>query len=517
MHASPRVVVACLVALQVIGTLAWIGRDQFPSGFDCCEHLLLARIAANDLDRAVADDAPAGSVVAWAQKHRRNWTRSTVPHQVAAPLVRAWPGDDAALLAALAAVTSLGAIGAASYAMAARLAGPTAGVLASALALAAPGVWGSARSFGMDLPLAATVAALGAWLVVHPPWASVRATVVMGLAAGAGTLVKAQLVFWVPWLALASLAEARLGRRAAVARLALFGAAAALGSSPFWAGDLAQVLADARWHAVALDNPHTDVPGERLTARALLYYPAAAMTWLGYAAWPVAVAGLWSCGRGGDPRRAVPAAAIVGALLVHTAIAVKHARYLLPAVPLLAVLAAVGAARLGRGVRVALATLALLGGITAQFVGSGEHAAWSGLGPDLARPPVESTWREETRRLARSLGRFDRPGMAVGVEGSPDWGPDDFGRLLFHLGEWLPTAELLLDSTTRTTEDRKRHDAARERIAVRILVVDPTRRRLEKPPDGWLELYRGALAPVILPVLGEPTGPPAAIVAWVRY
>ncbi len=245
------------------------------------------------------------------------------------------------------------------------LAGASAGPLAVAAMLAMPGVAGRFTVAGVE-PLHAVL--LLAWVLtlrrmrapgVGPP-------ALAGVLLGAGLLAKWSFAAYAlgPWLGAAFLSrrDARgLGRLVTAGLIGL----ATFGAWWFTAADPAAVLAGAG------DEP--SFPGDPIGA--LLFYPRVVVTALGAPGLGLSVAGIVAA-RGLEVRAdrrdgALLFAAAAAVLLVHVAVPHKELRYVLPALPMVAALAAAPVARrfATRGVaRLGIVAALLLGGVASALV-----------------------------------------------------------------------------------------------------------------------------------------------------
>jgi hypothetical protein len=425
------------VALLIAGHNAlWLAHDRFPSGYEAAEHILFARKIAADLNQAlVAADPLPLALGRWLLDHRRIWTRATAIHLAVAPLflvIGAGEADPLPWVIALQGAATLLVLAISCHLLARRIVPPWPAAWATIAMLCAPGIWGSARSFGVDLPHAAAVALLACWLVCGKPWNSAGSAATIGFFAGLCCLIKAQFVLWAPWLLLgASLARGATQQ----VRWVTFIAAAMAGSAFFWLGDLTEIIRTFAWHASALDNPSNEMP-ERWSVAALAYYPAGLLCWLGPGWWPLLALGLpqslvllWRR----EPLAWLATCWLLGAYACHVLIAVKFVRYMLPALPALMLLALCGLRTQPRRLQWLL-LLPCISGAMIQLVGS-----WSalpvahelrpliGADEELVHPPIPSNWRAEVATLANLFAGFDPPRL-VGIEGPAAWTGDDYSR-----------------------------------------------------------------------------------------
>lgn len=521
-----RLVLVALLA-QLLAHAVWVASDHFPSGGDSVEHLLLVAQLVGDLELRAQQQPPptAADTLDWVLQRRRHWTRSTAVHLLFAPLARSWPADDGQLLVLVWGSLTLVALTLASAALGSALGGARAGALAALLVLLAPGSWGSARGFGLDLPLAAALTALLAWLIRHPPWATLRRTFTAGLLLGLCCLLRPQAMLWAPGLLLPSLLASGLPWRQLPRRLVALGLGATAGSAWFWGGQLAEIIELARWHSVAADNPHNEMLG-RWSAEALAFYPLALWRWGGWpiaALLPLAAIGAWRLPLGREARLAL-AYALIG-LAIHQLIQTKYARYALPALPALLALLAAGAVRVGRVSRwllppTLLALLALEAGLSLGLLPR------AGVEYDLAREPTRSNWRERIGELAQQLERYRRYRMLIGLRPPPpDWDPDAVSRLEALLLERFPASRVVRASVLRHRDDHLAYDRAEPWLTLIVQIEIGVAERYEdpEPPRGppqkdvpyasYRLIERYVLTPEPSPKRGLP---PHRLSVWVR-
>lgn len=506
MDPQRRTAIAVLVLVGgclAINNAVWLAHDSFPCGYEVTEHLLFAQLITRDFELAL----DSGDLLGWVLANRRIWTRATGVHLALAPAALLWPGDAVPLVTWLSGSAAMALLLVAIYRLARQSLEPPDAALTAAAALCCPGVWATARKFGMDLPLAAAVAWLAVWLTQRRPWDSARRALAWGLAAGLLCLVKAQMIFWAPLLVLPTL----WGHEAWRARLAQFTLGAAAGSALFWAGDLPALLGTAAWHVSSLENTSNEVH-ERFTWWALVYYPVGLWRWAGPGAWPLLVAG------GLAALRKRPSALLlcwlVGGLALHTLIAVKWVRYMLPALPALVLAASLAAPDRARR---ALLLTCVCAGLAVALYGSWRplpepvRAAWLGEIDELVHPPIESNWREAMKPLAALQGEGRR---LVGVEAPESWTGDDFSRLELYVSQALD-AEVRRDSAFRAPSDREAFRELLPRMQLRIVVSDPTLAGEPEPPAGWRRWRAGGLWPAVQPDVDGSSGPPLRWQAWV--
>ena len=171
-----------LVALLLVGLLGlsawWIAEDQYPNGYEVCEHLLYTRRMANEL----AGGADLGQ---WLADNRRIGGRTTLMHLSMASLMVRLPGDGNRMITLLSTSLSLAVLAASCFLLAEQIGEtPWAGALAGALVLLLPPIWGFSRRYGTDLPLTAGVALFALVLLRCSPWQSWRRALSVGLLAG---------------------------------------------------------------------------------------------------------------------------------------------------------------------------------------------------------------------------------------------------------------------------------------------------------------------------------------------
>ncbi len=205
----------------------------------------------------------------------------------------------------------------------------------AALVVGAPLVARESRQFMYDMPLAALVAAT-AWALGESPWRG-RRWVGVGVLIGLGMLVK-----WTfPFYTLAPLALSLAGSRAgARARRGVAAKAVALGFvvCAGWYLPNFNFLRHALFHAAYTGSDIVDAP--LASWGAILFYPVALPSMIGWPAVLLAVAGAVALVRAPATRRW--AWTVVVPLVIVTLLRNKQPRYFMPALPF--ILVGVGAA-----------------------------------------------------------------------------------------------------------------------------------------------------------------------------
>jgi hypothetical protein len=310
------------------------------------------------------------------------------------------------------------------YLLGKRCAGPPAGLLAAFLTSSFPGVFGLARRFELDLPLTAMVALTMLLLVRTDGFRRRAASVVVGLVAGLGILVKAQLVlFLLPALCVLAdgLSRAGSGARAEEPR-ALAGPPLDRRArlEPLLHAALAALHAlaiSAVWWWGGLDYLHLGNVGAAGAApggaggglaallHESLFYASAAAECCGPLLLLLSVPGIVLALRDRRvPHRALLGVWLFGAYLLLSLLGHKLQRFFLPALPALALLTAVGLVGAWRGAVARLRVLArgLVAGIavvgSVQLVGV-SFFEWG--------PGVVWTWAETAER-ALAGPEFDK-------------------------------------------------------------------------------------------------------------
>ena len=250
-----------------------------------------------------------------------------------------------------------------------RLHSARAGLLAAALVSLYPLIYGEARQLGADIPGTAMTTLSMALLLgterFRRPWRSL----LLGLAVGATVMVKPQAAFFVglPAALLLGVALVRpqqtgRGRILLSAGLCALGAAAV--SSFWWLGRLTAIFKLLVWHAEATENIH---PGMEPSAMFYLRMLPAAVTPFGLLVLAVALYALLGVLRRSPrwhwlyhPRMLLVWAWLAGGYAFLSFTRVRYMRYMLPLIPALAVLTAVGLLSLRhRGRRRVLVGMAL--------------------------------------------------------------------------------------------------------------------------------------------------------------
>ncbi len=508
----PIGLVLLLLLFQLGVSAWWLSQDQYPSGYEVCEHLLYTRRMANEFSGAL--DAPdrSAALQAWLGANRRVGGRTTLLHMTLAIPMALLPGDAIGPLSFALGALSLTVLAASCYSLGAHLAGPWTGATAAALVLLAPPIWGFARRFGTDLPLTAGVALFALVLCRWPPWGNWRRALATGLLAGLLCLIKNAFVLWAGVLLLPALLlawKAEVPRARIARQLLLIGVGFAIGTAFFWWGAWNELRHYIDFH-VASGNPHSAIT-ERWSLAAIAFYPTGSWRWLGLPLSATLVAGLgWAAMRSQRKLTLLWGWVLLG-YLVFTLIGTKWLRYILPALPALCILAAVGYSKMHRLVSLPL----LLAGIAVSswlsVVGSiGPPPSWTTLDPELCYPPVRSGWADVASQIDRQLGPI-RP-RVIALIGPESWHGDDYSRMELHLLRYFPLTEVYRASRSRIAGEARDFEAAAGRFEMEVRISDP---ELPAPPPqlpgNWIELGVWPMTPATQPSPGIPPGTPLEV------
>ncbi len=496
----PIMWLALLLLCQLAAAAWWAAEDQFPVGYEVCDHLLNTRRLAEELTLIMGEESErTGSLLQWLERNRRLGGRSTLIHLLMAPVMARTSGDAVPLVSLLVGSLSLTLLALSSYLLAARLDDCWTGLAAGALVLLTPPVWGYSRLYGADLPLTALVTLYAYLILRHDPWERSWRSVVFGLYAGVACLFKAAFLLWAAALLLPSVWLARRSGRSWRELLRGLGWAVLgglIGSTFFWAGSLGELWDYTRVH-VALDNPASELH-ENWTILWATFYLTGIFKALGPAIGLAVGAGLAVCLMRRRPGLGLCWGWVLTSYVIFTLIGTKWSRFMLPALPALCVMGAIGLRRLGRwgsgllGVCVGSALVIFALGTF------GIPRPWTGLDVDLCHAPMKANWREISGRLQGELGHRDL--RVISIEGPSDWGPDNYSRLELYLLERFPLAMIHRRSGKRDPAELARFEAARDQLEMRLIIggeadLDPTiwwmSRRLEldpppRPPLGRL-------------------------------
>lgn len=396
--ASPRerlrewaAVGGAFLALALVGTV-WLAADRRPPEWDHANHLERVVVCAQDLAR--------GDVRAILQ--RSSFYPPLVPCS-AALLYRLAPSDATAAQAVILAFLGVGM--AAVYLLGRRLAGGAVGVAAALLFGSAPFVVFSSLRFQLDLPLASLVAVALLALLGTEGFSHRRRSLLAGLVFGLGMLTKPPFAaYLLPAVALVAV-QVKSRRPATNGALALLVAAAL--SLPWYGPRLLGLplqIAN-RSFKQAAESGHLDP----LSWAALSLYP----TWFVpvFGAMGVLLFGI-GCVVCVRRRQWFVLVTLLVPFAVFELIRNKNFRYLLPLLPVVAVVAGVGFDAL-RGRARALAALALVVVAAVQVSASafgvpwpGAHLPLTGVPWVFATPPTSADWhhRDILGLIARASG-----------------------------------------------------------------------------------------------------------------
>jgi hypothetical protein len=382
--------------------VAWVAVDRTPPEWDHANHLERVVTCARDLER--------GDV-------RTLLERSAVypPFApcLAGVLYLLAPTDLAAAQAAM--LLFVGAGMAAIFATGRALAGSTAGVVGAWIFGSAPFVVFLLLRFQLDLPLASMVAVTLAVLLATPGLDHRGWSVLLGVVIALGMLTKPPYPIYVaPAILIVLLARHRWRT---LKNAVLAGVVAGVLALPWYGPRLFGLPAQfsARGFRQAAESGHAAA----MSREALLFYPRWIWTEAGIVAVVLMLIGLVV----GLARRHWPM--LVTALVplgLALAIQNKNMRYILPALPALAVLAGVGVATLpARARRVVLVIVAVVGAAqvssTAFAVPPAVRLPVVDVPSVLGSPPRQADWHQ--RDLLRLIVQ-DRGGLAATVSVVPN-------------------------------------------------------------------------------------------------
>ena len=381
--------VASVFAGIVVAAAIWTAIDRHPPEWDYANHLENALHCRRDL--AAGD-------------FRAVFARSSFyPPLVscAAGLVYGvWPSD-----AAFGEVVMLAFLGvgmAATYALGRRFADGSGGVVAATLFGTAPAVVNYALRFQLDVPLACMVAAFLAALLAtdrfdHRGW-----TIASGLLLGLGMLTKPPFFVYIAPAGLVALAGTR-GRRAWL-QACLAGLLAVLVALP-WYGPRALGLSTQIQNRSFKQAQESGFP-EALSPASLAYYPLNFPVHFGLIAVLLLLVGLGVAIR----RRCWFVLASLAPFLVFLVLQNKQIRYVLPLLPIAAVVGGLGFAALPRFVRWAVATAVAVAGAFQIASTAFSLPATAALRPAESAPPSRSDWQHRPilDRIVRDSGGASR-------------------------------------------------------------------------------------------------------------
>jgi len=349
------------------------------------------------------------------------------------------------------------------YALGRRWGDARTATLAAALSVSSLGVAFHLRHICIDNPAVVLVplAMLALTRVARDPRASTW--LLFGAACGLGLLFRVQVVFFVaaPAVAVAAWSLKSAGSRGARLRLlgwmALSALVALVVSSPYWAARPQLFITEALSH-VGIHLPYQGLAHEQGPTHqfglgsGVAYY---ALTTVQIVGWPVVlvVAGTLPRLLRRRPRAVLLLLCAAGGFLAHAATISREPRYLLPAVPALSLLAALGLEQLSRRARVILTVVLLLGttGTTLWVAGHGwrvEPRSWQTwfFHNEHARPPHPNRRPQVASVLGAALrGHIAQqpaaPARMLLIARSLE---DERKELFVHLAPHLPRVELFV-------------------------------------------------------------------------
>ena len=381
-------VASVFAGIVVVGAI-WVAIDRHPPEWDYASHLENALHCRRDL--------AAGDL-------RAVFARSSFyPPLVsctAGLVYGVWPSDVAFGEVVMFAFVGVGM--AATYALGRRFAGGSGGVVAATLFGTAPAVVNYALRFQLDVPLASMVAAFLAALLATDHFQHRRWTLASGLLLGLGMLTKPPFLVYVAPAGLVALAGTR--SRRAWLHACLAGLVALLVALP-WYGPRALGLSTQIQNRSFKQAQESGFP-EALSPASLAYYPLNFPVHFGLIAVLLLVVGLAVAIR----RRCWFVLAGLAPFLVFLALQNKQIRYVLPLLPIAAVVGGLGFAVLPRSVRWGAAMAVAVAG--AFQIASTAFAVpdTATLRPAESAPPGRSDWQHRAilDRIVRDSGGASR-------------------------------------------------------------------------------------------------------------
>ena len=248
------------------------------------------------------------------------------------------------------------------YFIGARCMSPEAGFLSALTASLFPATYGLSRNYGLDFPLMAVVALSIYWLIRTEGFSRRLPSIVLGCAMGLGLLVKMQLIIFIcgPLAFALVIGMARAFKGGAppcrvLANAALAGLAAVLLSSPFWWGNIDNIMLVFIRHAAQIKEfeGYVDIDPHYLASFVLspqyfAYYPVAAVV---YVSPPLCALGILLLPvflRSRFKSKAIVLLWIVAPYALFTIIEIKYSVFYLPSLPAVACIIGVGLSSIRR-------------------------------------------------------------------------------------------------------------------------------------------------------------------------
>ena len=384
--AAPGVQLAGIFGALAIVAAVWVQTDRRPPEWDHANHLERAALCGQIL----ADRGLAG----WGEIVKMSAFYPPVVPCSAGLLSLLFPPTPLAAQSVILAFLALALVS--LFFLGHRLFDAPTGVLAALIFGAAPFVVFSTTNFQLDLPLAAAVIFALLLLVLTDDFSRRAWSAAAGLAFAWGMLVKPPFaVYLFPPLALVAWRALRAPDRRARALNLLLALLLGGGLSLPWYGPRLfglplQIAARSFKQAALQGSPET------LTGAALLLYPRTLPAIFGFLAAPLFAWGLLALARRRDSRGLLWSASLVP-FAVFLLIQNKNYRYVLPLLPVAALIAAAGFRALApvwrRGLAVALVCLSALQVGAAAF-GLPPLGRWAPVGIPLvfSFPPSPAEW-----------------------------------------------------------------------------------------------------------------------------
>jgi hypothetical protein len=426
--------------------VAWLRRDTRPPSWDPANHLLSEVRYRNVLADALSGRAgivAAGRALLRVDDHYP----PLAPFAAAIASSPFAPRPDPATI--VLGQMALGLLIFAVFRLGSALFSPETGAIAATAAATFPLLAGQSHSFMLDLPDAAMTSLAILALVRTDGFDRPRRALAFGLALGLALLTKWTCAFFVALPAAAALGNAIRGaerrRRIANAATALLTAAAV--AAPWYLTHLWTLFRDTGKFAWAVGVREGDPP---VWSRAsLLYYPrellpAATVAWTALFAAGAVVAIARD-----RKRSAVPLLWLLGGGTILTLIRNKDARYLMPMLPAVALLAASAVSR--------LRPRALRAAITGALAVAGIAAAWRRDPPRAERWPIADavSWIRAASsggpaprlRIVPDLPSFERHAFELEAEAA---------RFPLDVGTWFHFPAFADDVITKSGEQGER-------------------------------------------------------------
>lgn len=464
----------------------WLSRDSFPRGFEVPDQILATLSLSNSLDEEVSSHTNFNQRIYAFFKESWKVLRKEEPYflfhnrpsliYLYASIWSLLLGKNTFVFTFFTTTTFLIILMLSVYKIGAFLKDSKVGLIAAVLVSFYPSLFGFSRKFGIDYPLTAMTALSIYLLIASRNFRHFRKSVFLGIATGAGMLIKGQfLICFAGPLAFVlgkcivdfCRIKRRFKKRATdikilqlwfprLLNLLIFISFAVALSSIWWWDLLDKLIMDFMWHASTVSNPNSQMH-ELWTVQSFLFYAKGVIQDISPVLVILALISFFILLIKRRSLQPVIFLWLIVPYLSFSFIAVKWTRFYHPALPALGIITALGISHLYRSWRRPASVFIILFCIV-QFISATFGFNWMPykFADILCHAPIKSNLSEIANKIS---GSFSHCGdsCVIGIVEKPDlmWLADDSSRLQYAITSEIPEARIYRSSALRTIGESK--------------------------------------------------------------